>query len=66
MIYTAAEGKSEVGYLNGAVVRAGERVNVPTPANRLLTDTLQGLIDKKLEVEDYRHKPGRLLEAFDG
>lgn len=62
----SGRGKSEVGYLNGAVVRAGERFNVPTPANRLFSDTLQGLIDKRLMVDDYRHKPGRLLDAFEG
>ena len=35
---------SEIGWLNGAVVRQGERVGVPTPVNRLLTDTLTSLI----------------------
>jgi len=35
---------SEIGWLNGAVVRQGEQVGVPTRVNRLLTDTLTQLI----------------------
>ena len=59
-------GKSEVGYLNGAVVREGERLGIPTPANSLLAVTLLDLIDKKLLVDDYRKNPARLLDAFEG
>ncbi len=36
-------GQSEVSYLNGAVVRHGEQVGVPTPVNRLLTEALLAL-----------------------
>lgn len=37
-------GKTEVDYLNGAVVRFGLRLGVPTPINRVLNETLLALI----------------------
>ncbi|NOY99110.1 MAG: 2-dehydropantoate 2-reductase, partial [Chloroflexi bacterium] len=39
----SGRGKSEVDYLNGAVVRAGEKAGVPAPVNKLLTETLLAL-----------------------
>ncbi len=54
-------GKSEVNYLNGAVVRAGEKLGIPTPANRLLNETLMKLTKGELKIEDYRRNPERLL-----
>src|SRR5215207_2105177 len=32
----SGRGKSEVGYLHGAVVNAGQKFNVPTPVNKVL------------------------------
>lgn len=37
-------GQSEIAWLNGAVVRQGGQVGVPTPVNRMLTDTLRTII----------------------
>jgi 2-dehydropantoate 2-reductase len=54
-------GKSEVEYLHGAVVRAGEKLNVPTPVNKLLTKTLLALTNKEIPLEEFAHKPERLL-----
>lgn len=36
--------RSEIDWLNGAVVRQGERVKIPTPINRMLVDTLHQLV----------------------
>jgi 2-dehydropantoate 2-reductase len=55
-------GQSEVDYLNGAVVRAGQRLGLPTPANRVLTDTLLGLTSGALKIEHFARQPERLLE----
>ena len=57
-----ARGKkqSEVGWLNGAVVRHGAQAGVATPINRLLTDTLEGILTGAVSWEDYRGKPERL------
>ena len=36
--------KSEIDWFNGAVVRQGGSVGIPTPVNRMLTDTLRYII----------------------
>jgi 2-dehydropantoate 2-reductase len=57
----AGRGKSEVDYLHGAVVRAGERCNVPTPVNRVLTETLLALTNGEIPLEEFARKPEKLL-----
>ena len=57
----SGRGRTEVGFLNGAVVRGGERTGVPTPVNALLTDTLEALSSGDLPVDTYRHDPDALL-----
>ncbi len=57
----SGRGHSEVDYLNGAVARAGERRGIPTPVNRLLTETLLGLTRGEIPLEAYRRKPEKLL-----
>ena len=54
-------GKSEVEYLHGAVVRAGKECKVPTPVNKALTETLMALTNKEIPLEEFAHKPERLL-----
>lgn len=41
--YDLARGRTEVAYLNGAVVRWGAAVGVPTPVNALLTRLVEDL-----------------------
>ena len=60
----SGRGQSEVGYLNGAVVRHGEQVGVPTPVNRLLTDTLLALTCGEVPLEAYALQPQKLLERW--
>jgi 2-dehydropantoate 2-reductase len=60
----SGRGFSEVDYLNGAVVRFGERFNVPTPVNRFLNDTLMGLTSGVIPFNVYTHNPGKLLAAL--
>src|SRR4030095_4543370 len=57
----SGRGKSEVAYLHGEVVRAGEKYNVPTPVNKVLTDTLIALTNKDIPLQDFAHKPEKLL-----
>jgi len=57
----AGHNKSEVGYLNGAVVKFGEMVGVKTPVNRLLTETLLGLVEGNIPRDSYRRQPEKLL-----
>jgi len=58
----AGRGKSEVDFLNGAVVRFGAKVGVPTPVNALLTQTLLALTRGDLPVETFDHQVERFLE----
>jgi 2-dehydropantoate 2-reductase len=57
----AGHGKSEVDYLNGAVVRAGEKAGISTPVNRMLTDTLLALTRGNIGQEAFSHQPEKLL-----
>jgi 2-dehydropantoate 2-reductase len=58
----SGSGKSEVDFLNGAVVQAGEQVGIPTPVNATLTETLLNLSSGELAIDQFAHQPGRLLE----
>ena len=53
----SGRGKSEVDYLNGAVVRFGESLNIPTPVNGWLNKTLLMLTQGTLPLEVYSHQP---------
>jgi len=57
----AGRGKSEVDFLNGAVVRAGEKLGIPTPVNRILTETLLALTMGESSVDTFSHHPDKLL-----
>lgn len=60
----SARGKSEVDYLHGEVVRAGEKHNVPTPVNKVLTDTLLALTNQEVPLEEFAKKPEMLLKKL--
>ena len=60
----SGRGKSEVEYLHGEVVRAGEKYNVPTPVNKVLTETLLALTNKEIPLEEFAHKPEKLLKEI--
>jgi 2-dehydropantoate 2-reductase len=57
----SGHGKSEVDYLNGAVVRFGKRLNIPTPVNYWLNQTLLKLIHGNLPMDSYSRKPDKYL-----
>ncbi len=57
----SGRGSSEVEYLNGAVVRFGEKWSIPTPVNRVLTETLMALTRGELLVDAFDHQPEKLL-----
>lgn len=57
----SGRGQSEVDYLNGAVVRLGEKLRLPTPVNRLLRDTVLALTTGELSRDSYDHQPEKLL-----
>lgn len=57
----AGRGRSEVGFLHGAVVRHGAEVGVPTPVNAVLTSVLEGLTLGTEDLETFRGHPEELL-----
>ena len=59
----SGRGKSEVDFLNGAVVRAGRRLGIATPINEFLNETLQELSSGDLPLGTYAKTPDRLLLA---
>ncbi len=60
----SGRGKSEIEYLHGAVVRAGEQHGVPTPINRMLTDTLLALTRGEIPLGEFEHQPEKLLNRL--
>jgi len=55
------KGKTEVSYLNGAVVRFGREAGVSAPVNQVLTEVLEELAAGRLAWDDFRRRPERLL-----
>jgi len=53
-------GKTEAAFLNGAVVDAGRRYDVPTPINSVLWAILEKSTKVPAEWERYRRQPDRL------
>jgi 2-dehydropantoate 2-reductase len=60
----SGRGKSEVDYLHGAVVRAGGKYKVPTPVNKVLTETLLALTNGEVPLEEFARKPEKLLKKL--
>jgi 2-dehydropantoate 2-reductase len=58
----SGRGKSEVDYLNGAVVRFGMRLNTPTPVNFWLNKTLLNLTEGHIPLDHYSRQPDKLLQ----
>ena len=54
------KGKTEAAFLNGAVVDAGRRYDVPTPVNSVLWAILEKAVKLPAEWERYRRQPDRL------
>ena len=62
MDLSRGKGKSEVEYLNGAVVRCAQELGLDAPVNRALHAVLMGIVRGEIAWEEYRGQPERLLE----
>lgn len=60
----SGRSQSEVEDLNGAVVRAGESLGIPTPVNRILTETLLKMIQGEIPRDAFAGNPEKLLNKF--
>jgi 2-dehydropantoate 2-reductase len=61
----SGRGKSEVEWLNGAVVRYGDKAGVKTPVNRLLTSTLLSLTSGELSLDAFSRQPEVLINLIE-
>lgn len=57
----SGRGQSEVDYLNGAVVRYGASVDLPTPVNARLNKLLQQLSRGEIPLDLFRRQPEKLI-----
>jgi 2-dehydropantoate 2-reductase len=62
----SGRGKTEVQWLNGAVVRTAKTYGVAVPVNRMLVETLSRLTEGTENRDDYLEKPAKLLAALPG
>jgi 2-dehydropantoate 2-reductase len=60
------KGKSEVRWLNGAVVERGQALGVATPVNAALTEILLRLVDHPEERAGWKNAHDRLWQAVHG
>ena len=58
----SGRGRSEVDYLNGAVVRFGERFRVATPTNHWLNQTLLAMTTGKIAKAEYARQPKKFIQ----
>ncbi len=57
--------RSEVTYLNGAVVRFAEKFGIPAPVNRVLTSTLEKLACGEWQKEEFANQPEKLIQLIE-
>jgi 2-dehydropantoate 2-reductase len=55
------KAETEVNWLNGAVVRTGEAVHVPTPVNRMLNEVVQRLAHHPSQWPAWQRQPAKLV-----
>ncbi len=60
--YDIARGRSEVHWLNGAIVRQGAQSGVPTPANGILTEIMLDLVEGRVKHDQFRDRPEQLIQ----
>lgn len=59
-------GQSEVEYLNGAVARHAETLEIPAPVNRMLSEVLSALTRGEIPLDAYAGQPEKLMALLDG
>ncbi|RME42881.1 MAG: hypothetical protein D6796_13815, partial [Caldilineae bacterium] len=56
--------QSEVNVLNRVVAERGERLNIPAPVNRGVSDLLNGILQGTIPRSAYQNNPEALIEYF--
>ena len=60
--YDIGRGKTEIEWLNGAVVKRGAELGIPTPVNHMLTKTLLELVHNQRSPQDFIDQPRKLFQ----
>jgi len=60
--YDIGRGKSEVAWLHGPVIQADPDGGAHTPANALLLEIMQRLVQDGRAADEFRDRPGHLIE----
>ncbi|HWQ45826.1 MAG TPA: 2-dehydropantoate 2-reductase [Longilinea sp.] len=60
----AGKKLTEVDYLNGAVVRAGQKAGIATPVNQAFTHILSGIASGAIPRQEFSNNPGALAAAI--
>lgn len=60
----SGRGKSEVDYLNGAIVKFGHNKSIPTPVNHFYTQLLMKLTIGEMDRSEFRRNPQKLIQFF--
>ncbi len=58
----AGRRTSEIEWLHGAVVRYGEKLGVPTPVSRVLTETLLAMVRGEIPIAAFSRQPQKLID----
>jgi 2-dehydropantoate 2-reductase len=58
----AGRRKSEIEWLHGAIVRYGEKLGVPTPVSRVLTETLLAMVRGDIPIAAFSRQPQKLID----
>jgi len=65
MDLASGQGRSEVRYLNGAVVDHAKRLGIRVPVNEVVLDTLMGIVTGQIPWDDFRGQPQKLVAAVE-
>jgi 2-dehydropantoate 2-reductase len=64
--YDIGRGRSEIEWLNGAVVKHGAMLGVATPVSQVLTEILLELVHRQRPHDAYLNQPEKLLQRIPG
>jgi 2-dehydropantoate 2-reductase len=62
--FDIGRGRSEIEWLNGAVVKYGEQLGIPTPVNKHLTNTFLQILANPQHHREFLNQPQRLLSGL--
>lgn len=65
MDLASGQGRSEVRYLNGAVVDHAKHLGIHVPVNEVVLDTLVGIVTGQIPWDEFQGQPQKLVAAVE-